>query len=143
PLGAGNKAPLLVFPSTDQKEHTRKSLLLCGNMNTIVFDYIARQKFSGGSLNKFILIQLPVVPPSVFDETCSWSGDKQSYLNWFLPRILELSYTSWDLEPISRDCGYNIPPFRWDENRRFFLRCEIDAAFFHLYLEPNPDGQWS
>ncbi|HEY4037165.1 MAG TPA: hypothetical protein VGL94_24680 [Ktedonobacteraceae bacterium] len=24
-------------------------------------------------------------------------------------------------------------PFRWDEERRFLLRCELDAAYFHLY----------
>ncbi len=24
------------------------------------------------------------------------------------------------------------PPFRWDEERRFLLRCELDAAYFHL-----------
>ena len=32
------------------------------------------------------------------------------------------------------DCSYNGPPFRWDEERRFLLRCELDAAYFHLYL---------
>jgi len=31
------------------------------------------------------------------------------------------------------DCGYNNPPFHWDEERRFLLRCELDAAYFHLY----------
>ena len=29
--------------------------------------------------------------------------------------------------------GYDGPPFRWDEERRFLLRCELDAAYFHLY----------
>ncbi len=52
---------------------------------------------------------------------------------WLLPRVLELTYTAWDLEPFARDCGYDGPPFRWDSARRFLLRCEIDAAFFHLY----------
>lgn len=32
------------------------------------------------------------------------------------------------------DCGCDGPPFRWDEERRFLLRCELDAAYFHLYL---------
>ena len=41
--------------------------------------------------------------------------------------------TAWDLEPFARDCGYAGPPFRWDEARRFLLRAELDAAFFHLY----------
>jgi hypothetical protein len=53
--------------------------------------------------------------------------------NWIFPRALELSYTAWDLEPFAKDCGYNGPPFRWDEERRFLLRCELDAAYFHLY----------
>jgi hypothetical protein len=50
-----------------------------------------------------------------------------------LPRVLELTYTAWDLEPFARDVGFNGPPFRWDAERRFLLRCELDAAFFHLY----------
>ena len=35
-------------------------------------------------------------------------------------------------------CG--SPPFRWDEDRRFLLRCELDAAFFHLYL--GSEDEW-
>jgi len=52
---------------------------------------------------------------------------------WIFPRALELTYTAWDLEPFAKDCGYDGPPFRWDEERRFLLRCELDAAYFHLY----------
>ena len=47
--------------------------------------------------------------------------------------MLELTYTAYDLEPFATDCGYSGPPFRWDEARRFLLRCELDAAYFHLY----------
>ena len=46
---------------------------------------------------------------------------------------LELTYTAWDLQPFAQDCGYHGPPFRWEPERRFLLRCELDAAFFHLY----------
>src|SRR5262249_20174030 len=42
-------------------------------------------------------------------------------------------YTAYDLKGFATDCGYDGPPFRWDEERRFLLRCELDAAFFHLY----------
>jgi hypothetical protein len=55
-------------------------------------------------------------------------------LNWITPRVLELTYTAWDLEAFAGGCGYSGPPFRWDEERRFLLRCELDAAYFHLYL---------
>jgi hypothetical protein len=46
------------------------------------------------------------------------------------------------LEPFARDCGYGGPPFRWDDERRFWLRAELDAAFFHLYLRADAAGDW-
>jgi hypothetical protein len=55
---------------------------------------------------------------------------------------LELLYTAWDLESFGRDCGYSGPPFRWDEERRFLIRAELDAAFFHLYLPADQQGDW-
>ena len=59
---------------------------------------------------------------------------------WLFPRVLELTYTAWDLEPFALDSGWSGPPFRWDGERRFLLRCELDAAFFHLYL--GPESEW-
>jgi hypothetical protein len=55
---------------------------------------------------------------------------------------VELTYTAWDLAPFARDCGYDGPPFRWDEARRFLLRCELDAAFFHLYGIARDDADY-
>jgi hypothetical protein len=37
------------------------------------------------------------------------------------------------LEPFARDLNYFGPPFAWDVERRWQLRCELDAAYFHLY----------
>ena len=42
--------------------------------------------------------------------------------DWLKARILELTYTAWDLELFAKGCGYNNPPFRWDEERRLLLR---------------------
>lgn len=75
--------------------------------------------------------QLPMLEPK------SLSGHTQ-----LLPSILELTHTAWDLQPFAQDCGFDGPPFRWDEDRRFLLRCELDAAFFHLYLPANADDTW-
>lgn len=86
----------------------------------------------------FILKQLPVLPPQAYTATCKWD-DSLSFGNWILPRVLELTYTAWDLEPFAKDCGYNGPPFRWNEERRFLLRCELDAAYFHLYSIKRDD----
>lgn len=63
-------------------------------------------------------------------------------MDWMTQRVIELTYSAWDLEPFALDCGWSGPPFRWDEERRFLLRCELDAAFFHLYLPADPNGDW-
>ncbi len=55
--------------------------------------------------------------------------DYEQYIRSFL----ELVYTAHDLEPFARDCGYSGQPFAWDAERRFNLRCELVAAFFHQY----------
>ena len=69
--------------------------------------------------------QITVLPPDAYSD---------ADLAFLVPRILELLYTGEDLREFARDCGWDGPPFRWDDERRFLLRCELDAAFFHLYL---------
>jgi SOS-response transcriptional repressor LexA len=114
--------------------------LLC-NLNSFVFDFAARRRVGGTDLNHFIIHQLPVLTPSMFSQECLFDCRARTLRSWLLVRGLELTYTAWDLEPFARDCGFDGAPFRWDEERRFQLRCELDAAFFHLYL--GSDGEWS
>ena len=102
-------------------------------VNSFAHDYCARQKVSGTNFNHWIWHQLPVLPLARVTASCPWAGDSTTLQTWLLPRVLELTYTAWDLEPFAVDCGWSGPPFRWDEERRFLLRCELDAAFFHLY----------
>lgn len=110
------------------------TLIAVANFNSLALDYAARQKIGGTHLSNFILKQLPVLPPATYAEPCVWSGGVGEILrDWLLPRVLELTYTAWDLEPFARDVGFDGPPYRWDAERRFLLRCELDAAFFHLY----------
>jgi hypothetical protein len=47
-----------------------------------------------------------------------------------------------DLEPFAKDVCYDGPPFRWDPERRFQLRAELDAAFFHLYGISHDDADY-
>jgi hypothetical protein len=115
---------------------------LLGNINSLPFDYVARQKIGGLHLRGHYLSQLPVISTQALSTSCSWSRDMESIRQWLLPRVLELTYTAWDLELFAQDCGWSGPPFRWDEERRYLLRCELDAAFFHLYLPANAGGAW-
>ena len=111
-------------------------------VNSFAFDYVTRQKLGGSHMNFFILNQLPAPPPGAYNERVGWIISSQVLRDWLLPRVLELTYTAWDLQPFAQDCGYPGPPFRWDEERRFLLRCELDAAFFHLYLTAEANGDW-
>lgn len=129
--------PSLAVPHTAKvmflpEENVACCTALIATLSSFVFDFVARQKIGGTHMSAFIVEQLPVPPPSTYTDIASWSRDV-SILQWIHPRVLELVYSAWDLEQFARDVGYRGPPFVWDADRRFILRCELDATFFHLY----------
>jgi N-6 DNA Methylase len=111
----------------------KEASYLVANANAFVLDFCARQKISGSNVNIWIFKQLPAVRLEVYAASCAWLEPAFSVGAWLIQRVLELTYTAWDLEPFAHDVGYDGPPFHWDPERRSLLRCEIDAAFFHLY----------
>ncbi len=120
---------LLMFPSISD---VLCIPLLVANLNSYVLDYSARQKVGGTHLKYHVFKQLPVLLPQAYYVRCPWE-QSIDVRDWFLPRVLELVYTAHDLESFALDFGYDGSPFKWDPERRFRLRCELDAAFFHLY----------
>ena len=114
---------------------------LLGCLNAFAADYFARQRVAGTHLNPSVFRQVPVLAPETFEIRHKWMSGV-SLGEWTGARALELCYTAWDLEPFARDCGWSGPPFRWEEERRFLLRCELDAAFFHLYLPAEANREW-
>jgi hypothetical protein len=116
------------------------ALVLLGCVNSFAYDYAARQKIAGMNFSHWIWRQLPIISDQQIDAKILWLSGSHSLRDWLLPRVLELTYTAWDLEAFAADCGWPGPPFRWDEDRRFLLRCELDAAFFHLYL--GSEDEW-
>lgn len=134
-VAAGHKTPLILPMGA-----AAQSSELLAVSASFVCDSVCRQKLGGVSLTFFVLKQTPVLLPVTFAQPCPWACDTRDLRDWILPRVLELSYTAWDLKPFAQDCGWPGPPFRWDDERRFLLRCELDAAFFHLYL--GPEEEW-
>jgi len=53
--------------------------------------------------------------------------------DWVIPYVLELSYTSWRLQPYAQAMGDSGSPFRWDPDRRSLLRADLDAAMLHVF----------
>jgi len=135
-VGLGNSSPVMLF----EGELFISGLL--ANLNSYPLDYSLRQCIGGSNLNFFIVKQVPVLLPRVYAKCCVWNPNKDIGDKWIVPRVVELTYTAWDLEPFACDCGYDGPPFIWDEERRFLIRCELDAAFFHLYLPAAANGEW-
>jgi hypothetical protein len=86
---------------------------------------------SGMHVNIWILKQLPMVPLSACSQELPWLGS--SVQQFVEPRALELTYTAYDLADFAAATGYTGTPFKWSLERRYFLRCELDAVFFHLY----------
>ena len=119
-VGVGNSAPILFI----DESNLIKAPCLLANMCCLPFDYITRQKIGGINLSYTYLRQLPVIPPDTF------SKHEIDFIN---PRVLELVYSNWELQPFAKDMGYAGPPFRWDEERRAILRAELDAYYAHLY----------
>jgi hypothetical protein len=125
-LGLGDRAP---------------AICLLANFNSFVLDYVARQSIGGISMSFFVVKQLAVIPPHACLSACPWSA-RETLDGWITPRVLELTYTAFDMRLFAEDSGYIGPPFRWDEERRFLIRCELDAAFFQLYGISHEDAAY-
>jgi hypothetical protein len=122
------------------KSSAEEKLSLLANLNSIVLDYVTRQKMGGTSMSYFIIRQLPVLSAEKYSAPFPSTSD--STRNWLFLRSLELLYAANDMASLARDCGYEGSPFGWDYDRRYEIQCELDAAFFHLYLPSQPHGDW-
>jgi len=67
---------------------------LLGNYNSFAYDFAARQSVGGNHLSDHVVKQLPVIPPQ-------WYTD--DLLEFIVPKVLELSYTAWDLTSFADD----------------------------------------
>lgn len=100
--------------------------------NSFVFDFFARQKLVSIGLGAGIVEQLPMPPPPSL-QLEPWHPRMVGSISWYVQRVVELTYTAWDLQPFARSLGFDGPPFRWGSVRRSAIRAELDAALFHVY----------
>ena len=107
-------------------------VLMLANLCSLCFDFGIRQKIGGNHLTFGIIKQSPLLGTECY-ERIQLAGLSRRTSSFIMDRALELTYTAWDLVLFANDCGYDGPPFLWDEDRRFLIRCELDAAYFHLY----------
>ena len=115
------------------------SSLVLANLNSLPLDWSARLSVGGINMNFFIVKQLPVLPPEAYLQN---TPAGHTWAELIVRRVLELTYTAWDLQPFAKDLGYQGEPFSWDEERRHSLKCELDAIFAHMYYLDRDDLQW-
>lgn len=117
------------FPTFFARE---PSVCLAAVLQSLVLDFIARQKLGSTTMNFFIVEQLPVISPQQVQAGTPWSRELEVH-QWLRSRIVELVYTSWDMRDLAVHEGWTGGPFPFESSRRSYLRAEVDAAFFHLY----------
>ena len=106
--------------------------LLHAVWSSVTFDYVARQKISGTHMTYSVVKQIACPTPDIFAQATTWEA-RQTLAKWMTPYVLELTYTSWRLQPYAQEMGDEGPPFRWDPARRSLLRADLDAAMLHVY----------
>lgn len=130
---AGDVAPILLSPCPASQRCALSAIL-----QSLVVDYAARQK--SNRMSMFIVEQLPALAPEQIACSLAWLNCRID--DWLSDRLLELSYTNYDLHALASDLGRDHPPFRWNPERRMWLQAEIDAAVLHLYGLDRTQAEW-
>jgi RNA-binding protein YlmH len=112
--------------------------LLAANLNAFAFDFVARQKLHGQTLNLFIVEQLPIIAAERFEQTIG----NHKIADFIRTQVLRLVYTAVDMKSFAEDMGYDGEPFVWDEDDRRHRLARLDALFFHLYGIDRKDAAY-
>ena len=106
----------------------KKRCALIANLSAIVFDYVCRQKLGATTVAVFLVKQLPVVSPEQYTD---------EELEFIVPRVMELTYTAWDLKYFADDVWKDADPFlreliagRWTYNKQqVSIPGHLEASF--------------
>jgi hypothetical protein len=115
--GVGHSAPLILPDIADQI-----AACLVANLNSLIVDYVARIKQSGSNLSLFILQQLPVLSPQLY---------QRQDVSFIVPRVAALTRNSDELNAVWLT-DYPSYPFQ-EPRERLRIRAELDAYYARLY----------
>ena len=136
--GVGNTLPLLLPDADDVGSYQENACMWVSYLNSLAFDFVARQKVQGQHLNWFVVEQLPVLSSDAYHRRF---GDRTA-TDLIRHHVLRLTYTSHDMAPFAHDLGHHGPPFAWDPEHRRHLRARLDALYFHLYNLTRDDASY-
>jgi hypothetical protein len=138
-----NSAPFILV-GAEQPEAPitiRRELCLLANLNSLAYDFIARQKVGGLHLNFFIVEQIPTLEPDAYNEKCPWAKSRKLE-DWIADRVLKLTCIADDMRPLADAAGFAPGIWKWKEEERARLRAELDAAYCRLYGLSREDVEY-
>lgn len=106
------------------KQDDRLKACLLADLCSLVHDWCARQKVGGSNFSFYLFDQVATLSPSAYSK---------EDIDFIVPRVLELTYTSHSLKGWAEALGYEGEPFVFDPERRAILRAELDARYAKLY----------
>lgn len=158
-----NAGHTLIFINSNTEKKATALTLLSANINSIVLDYVARQKVGSTSIDLFRIKQFPVftlekITTEFYTRIICLSIELLGS-NWGMKTIMDDVWKEADADlkaAITKqweenkavtgghewappewceidEVGCPLPPFRWDENRRAVLKAELDAIYAKLY----------
>lgn len=124
-------------------------ILVWAGMLSFAADYLVRTKTAQPSLPIGCIQEIAFPHPDAFQQTIG----KRFISKEILMRVFELTYSTYDMKPFAEDVWAELypdpatrpplpEPFIWDEERRFKIRCELDALYFYLYGINRDDADY-
>lgn len=106
------------------KIETKYFAVLLSCFNSIVCDFVVRQKIGGTHLNYSYLKQVSIPPKELFDEY---------ELKFIIPRVIKLTYTSIRLADWAQELGCYGEPYSFEPYARHQISSELDAFLAKIY----------
>jgi hypothetical protein len=125
----------------DHKYSMRYQCCLLANLNSLCYDFIARQKVGGVHLSFYLVEQIPTLPPDRYAARCPWDK-RQTLEKWLSDRVLKLTCTADDMRPLAKAADFAEGVHPWNEEERLDLMAELDAAYFLLYGIDRSDVEY-
>lgn len=119
---------LLMFPS----KYDEYWPAVIANLNTLVLDYVARQKVGGTHLKYHVFKQLAVLRPAAYEDF-SRIGISVPVLSLVLEIMNRLFSNSAVIQPAPLSKQIALPWLTGNTTDRRELRALLDAIYFHLY----------
>lgn len=120
-----------VFPLLRVQGGAHGHAFMAAWLNSLVVEWFLRQRMHGLHLTWHLLSQVPVPTRRSVFSACPWDR-AMDCARWVAPRVAELVATSRYLAPLGEALTGVARSYGYEEERRFMLRAELDAAMFVL-----------